>query len=173
MDEENGASHKPFLFPCWTYYEVTTGTLGQTHIWFWYLCFGLPWLASRKLSPFSRSLVAPLYTRSSLPCISHSVQRILAWITFHRTHILIHTSFMCTFSLLYPHNRKVHTLPKSSHKSEGVWSTTPGRGSRRGWVIYWLLIFQVVLTWHWSLPSLNDNICLPAGKTGNINKRYI
>lgn len=66
-----------------------------------------------------------------------------------------------------------HTLSKSSHKSEGVWSTTPGRGSRRGWVIYWLLIFQVVLTWHWSLPSLNDNICLPAGKMSNINKRYI
>lgn len=77
---------------------------------------------------------------------------------------------MHTFSILHS---RTHTLPKSSHKSEGVWSTTPGRGSRRGWVIYWLLIFQVVLTWHWSLPSLNDNICLPAGKMGNINKRYI
>lgn len=40
-------------------------------------------------------------------------------------------------------------------------------------MIYWLLIFQVVLTWLWSLPSLNDNICLPAGKMENINKRYI
>lgn len=40
-------------------------------------------------------------------------------------------------------------------------------------MIYWLLIFQVVLTWRRSLPSLNDNICLPAGKMENINKRYI
>ena len=90
-----------------------------------------------------------------------------------RTQTLIHVpSSMHASSILHSH-RHTHTLPKSSHKSEGVWSTTPGRGSRRGWVIYWLLIFQVVLTWRWSLPSLNDNICLPAGKMGNINKRYI
>jgi len=92
-----------------------------------------------------------------------------------RTQTLIHVpSSMHAFSILHSHRHThTHTFPKSSHKSEGVWSTTPGRGSRRGWVIYWLLIFQVVLTWRWSLPSLNDNICLPAGKMGNINKRYI
>lgn len=37
----------------------------------------------------------------------------------------------CTHSLLRSLSL-THTLPKSSHKSEGVWSTTPGRGSREG-----------------------------------------
>lgn len=106
-----GASHKPFLFPCWNDYEVTTGTLGQTHVWFWFM-FQIPFIGLQKaFSSFLLTGGPAFHTQLLALYFTPKDSGIQKQITFRRTHILIHTSFMCTLSLLYPRTEKRTHFP--------------------------------------------------------------